>query len=100
MIFVRTQDSQKSLTGDPITVNCYSSIIGNITQKYANIEVRSHKFRSIYRTHLVNSGATPEELESAAYFMHHSAKMAEESYTVQSRHDKLRPIFDLMKLSH
>jgi hypothetical protein len=29
-----------------------------------------------------------------------SAKMAEESYTVQSRHDKLRPIFDLMKRSH
>lgn len=31
---------------------------------------------------------------------HNSAKMAEESYTVQSRYEKLRPIFDLMKRSH
>ena len=100
LIFVRTQDSQKALAGDPITAKDYSGIIGEITKKYANIEVRPHKFRSIYRTHLVNSGATPEELESAAYFMHHSAKMAEESYTVQSRHDKLRPIFDLMERNH
>ncbi|MEB3309756.1 MAG: hypothetical protein VKJ02_05945 [Snowella sp.] len=100
LIFVRTQNSQKALAGDPITASIYSSIIGDITKKYANIKVSPHKFRSIYRTHLVNSGATPEELASAAYFMHHSVKMAEDSYTVQSRQEKLRPILDLMKRSH
>lgn len=82
--------------GDPMEEHIFSNLVSLITKKYFNIKVRPHLFRKIYRTHLINIGATPKQLASAAFFMQHSEKMAQRVYTVQTVQEKVSPILDFL----
>lgn len=54
-------------------------------------QINPHKLRTIFRTYLVNKGASQAELESAAYWMRHSNEIAKEVYTQQTLEQKLNP---------
>ena len=50
-----------------------------------------HKLRTIFRTHLENIGASPQEINSAAFWMRHSPDIARKVYTKQTLDEKLSP---------
>lgn len=91
-LFVRFNNNKKGdLIGDPIAITSYSVIIADLTKKFAGIEIRPQMFRAIYRTHYVNIGASPDVLESLAFFMQHSPETAAKVYTRRSLSEKLAP---------
>ena len=95
-LFVSTVRGKKYPMGAPIKSRSLSAQISNVNHKYTKVRVGPHTFRKIYRTHLKNTGASSEELRSAAFFMQHSEEIAEKVYTVQTLADKLNPILNLI----
>lgn len=91
----RTFEGKSSIAGDPMGYGTFSGMVGNLTKKYTGVTLHPHIFRTIYRTYLVNRGASSAELESAAFFMQHSEEMARKTYTVQSILDKLNPVYEM-----
>lgn len=96
LMFVRTTRYQDYKVGDPISEDGFTTIINCVTRRYFNVEVSPQIFRKIYRTYLINIGATPQELAAAAFFMQHSEKMAQRIYTVQTVQEKINPILNLI----
>lgn len=79
-----------SKAGDPASEYSFGSWIAHLTYKYCACEVYPNKFRHIWRTHLIEIGASKAELESFAFFMQHSEEMAAKAYTVRDIHQKLK----------
>ena len=95
-MFVKLNKSHKSLPGDPMKPNNFADLIYIITKQFTGIRVGPHTFRKIYRTHLINSNATSQELASAAFFMQHTEEMAAKSYTIQTLNEKTSPILNFI----
>lgn len=99
-LFVKIYDRQYAderayFAGDPIGYGTFSGVVGNLTKKYTGVTLHPHIFRTIYRTYLVNKGASSAELEAAAFFMQHSEEMARKTYTVQTILEKLNPVYNM-----
>lgn len=86
-----------STTGKGIHADCLLEIFTGFFKKFAGVPVTPHTLRHIFRTHLKDLEATSNQLESAATWMKHDVRTAEEFYTHQSDEAKLKPAADLMK---
>jgi integrase len=66
--------------------------ITNIFRRWTGVPVSPHDLRHLYRTYIDDPaiGATPEEKESAAYWMRHSSEMAKKIYSHLECEKKLR----------
>lgn len=79
------------ISGKPYLPDSFCQFIKAIFNSATGEKVSPHKLRAIFRTYLVNKGASEVELESAAYWMRHSSKTAKEIYTKQTLDEKLTP---------
>lgn len=86
-----------STTGKGIHADCLLEIFTGFFKKFAGVPVTPHTLRHIFRTHLKDLEATSNQLESAATWMKHDVRTAEEFYTHQTQEAKLKPAADLMK---
>lgn len=86
----------KFKVGEPMEQYDFSQAIEGTFKKECNLKIYPHVLRDIYRTHLVNSGATLQELEAAAFLMRHSLETAAKDYTQQTIEEKTRPGVDLI----
>lgn len=81
----------KDRSGKRCDRSTLSTKITSIFKTLINADVSPHKLRTIFRTYLVNKGASQAELESAAFWMRHSGETAKKTYTKQSLDEKLAP---------
>lgn len=100
-MFVRPNNSKnaKNVAGEPMKPTHYSDLIYQITEQFTGTKIGPHAFRAIFRTYLINSGASRQELESLAFAMQHSPEMAASSYTFQTIQEKMAPILSFINLS-
>lgn len=100
-MFVRPKNSNgaNDAAGEPMRETHYSDLIYKITEQFTGMKIGPHAFRAIFRTHLINSGASRQELESLAFAMQHSPEMAASSYTFQTIQEKMAPILNFINLS-
>lgn len=87
----------KFKVGEPMKQYDFSQAIEGIFKRECNLKIYPHVLRDIYRTYLVNSGATLQELESAAFLMRHSLEAASKDYTQQTIEEKTRPGANLIQ---
>ncbi len=78
-------------TGKILSVTSMRSKIKNIFNSTIGEQISPQKLRTIFRTYLVNKGASQQELESAAFWMRHSNDIAKKVYTQQTLEQKLSP---------
>ncbi len=66
--------------------------IRNIFTRWTGVAITPQDLRHLYRTYIDDpaTGATPEEKESAAYWMRHSSQMAKKTYSHLDNEQKLR----------
>jgi len=80
-----------AINGKPLIKSNFNSKVASIFRELTGEIIYPHKLRTVFRTYLVNNGATEAELESAAFWMRHSQETAKESYTKQALDEKLAP---------
>lgn len=85
-----------STTGNRIDDESFLEIFTGFFKKFAGVPVTPHTLRHIFRTHLEDLEATRGQLKSAAFWMKHDMKTAEDYYNHQADERKLRPAADLM----
>lgn len=80
-----------------LSVGNWRGRILRIIQAETGVPVPPSIFRKMFVTHINESGATDQEKESAAYWMHHSVEMQKKVYNKQSNESKAAPIKNFMK---
>ena len=75
----------------PLSITNMGERVANLFTSTIKERIYPHKLRTIFRTYLVNKGASQQELESAAFWMRHSNEIAKEVYTQQTLEQKLNP---------
>ena len=75
----------------PFNKNRINSAIRNMFKSTIKQKVSPHKLRTIYRTYLVNKGASQQELDSCAFWMRHSPEIARKVYTRLTLAQKTNP---------
>jgi hypothetical protein len=85
-VFVRDK------AGNSYTTSIMGEKIRKIFIRWTKVPITPHDLRHLYRTYIDDpaTGATPEERESAAYWMRHSSQMAQKTYSHLNSEQKLR----------
>jgi integrase len=78
--------------GKSYTMTEMARKIRSIFIRWTRVPITPHDLRHLYRTYIDDpaTGATPEEKESAAYWMRHSSQMAAKTYSHLNNEQKLR----------
>lgn len=79
------------VNGQPLKAPAFGRAVATIFKYITGESVHPHKLRTVFRTYLVNKGASKAELESAAFWMRHSTETANSNYTKQTLDEKLAP---------
>ncbi len=78
------------ISGKPIDVTSMAIKFKYFFERHTGVPVSPHTLRKIFRTHIKNIGASPQELESVAFWMKHDLRTAEKIYTFQDCRTKLK----------
>jgi hypothetical protein len=78
------------ITGEPIEVEGMTKKVASVFERMTGVPVSPHTLRKIFRSYIKEKGASPEELESAAYWMKHDLRTAEKDYTFLDCQSKLK----------
>jgi hypothetical protein len=78
------------ITSEPIKIECLTAKIRHIFERHTRVPVTPHTLRKIFRTYIKENGVSPEEEESAAFWMKHDLRTANKHYTFLNCQSKLR----------
>jgi hypothetical protein len=78
------------ITGEPLDTTSVTTKVQKPFERMTSVPVSPHTLRKIFRSYIKDRGASPEELESAAYWMKHDLRTAEKDYTFLDCRSKLR----------
>ena len=77
-------------TKEPLSIEALTAKIKNVFERHTGVPVPPHTLRTIFRSYIKEKGASPQELESVAFWMKHSLRTADNTYTFLECSTKLR----------